>query len=187
MIGRPSLSGRVGLIIVVALLAAWLTFIAAMFLARGPAASAVLPSPLRLAALTELVERAGPAQRDRLMASARTPEFAVWTAPAPPAPPTLSPTPSPTLSPTPSSVRLAPGGELVSAERMNAYREALAPRPLTVLAEARLGPFGLGLVSALRSVEFHIGLAGGETLIVRTEGPVLVAPIGLPIGLGAGL
>ena len=58
---------------------------------------------------------------------------------------------------------------------------------LSITPQARFGPLGLKLVAALKAVEVRIALATGETLVVRTEGPVLLAPLGLPIGLGGGL
>ena len=74
MIRRPSLSGRVGLITVVALLAAWLAFIAANYFVDGRGASAALPAPMRLGALAELVERTPADRRDGVLAALRAPD-----------------------------------------------------------------------------------------------------------------
>lgn len=169
MIRRPSLSGRVGLIIVVALLAAWLAFVAANSFVEGRGASARPPAPMRLAALTELIERTPKDRRDAVLAALRTPDFAVWITPDPvrPAPP--------------------PARDLLGEVRRRAYRDALAPRALSIVPQARFGPLGFKLVGALKALEFRIALTTGETLAVRTESPVLMAPIGLPVGLGGGL
>ncbi|MEM6489252.1 MAG: ATP-binding protein [Pseudomonadota bacterium] len=169
MIARLNLSWRVGMILVLGLFAGWLTLISGAYLSQGVDRSAAPPTPERLAALAALVERMGRQDRDRLMAAVRTPYLAVWTEPEP-----LTASHVPDLL-TPDAIKVA------------AYREALAPRALVVVPRPHDHPLRAPVPSAFNALEFRIGLAGGETLVVVTESPLFVTPVGLPIGFGPAL
>lgn len=169
MTGGLSLSWRVGLILVVGLMAGWLTLIAASYISRGYGEPVSLASPLRLAAIADVVERTPPEDRQRLLTAIRTPHLAVWVEPR-----RLTQSRLPDLAP-------------LDAARVGAYREALVGRPLVITPGERDPQVGRAFASALSAVEFKIGLADGETLVLTSESPVLVAPFGLPVGFGAGL
>jgi len=169
MTARLSLPSRMGLIVVVALLAGWLALVAASYMINGLGQSAALPTPARLLALAEIMERAGPAERDRILAAVRTPQLAVWVVPKP-----LQASAIPEFWP-------------LDAARLDGFREAFADRALIMMPQERGHPLSGFVASALNAVEFRIGLAGDETLVVRSESPYVVAVIGLPVGFGAGL
>ncbi len=169
MTGRLSLSWRVGLILLVGLMAGWLALITFGYVSRGYGEPAALATPLRLAAIADVVEGTAPEARQRVLIALRTPHLAVWVEPKPQTASKL-----PELSP-------------LDAGRVGAYREALAGRPLVITPYETSRPFGRAMASALSAVEFRIGLAGGETLVVTSESPLMVAPIGVPVGFGAGL
>ncbi|MEM9783344.1 MAG: ATP-binding protein [Pseudomonadota bacterium] len=166
---RLSLSGRAAVIVVVAVFAVWIGVIAASYVSQGIERSAALPAPMRLAALAELMERSAPAERDTVLATIRTPQFAVWVMPE-----RLTETRLPELS-------------IIDAATLDAYRTALAARPLVVTPRERAHPLSAFRASIFNAVEFRIGLASGETLVVTSESPFVVAPIGLPVGFGAAL
>lgn len=164
-----SLSGRVGLILLVAVFAVMITLIAASYLAAGAGRSAELPSPARLEALATLFEQAPASERAVILEAVTTSRVTVRIEPE-----RLEAAPLPTL---------LPMDEAVLAE----YRAILERRPVTVTPLERNRPV-LGLMaSALNAVEFRLGLDTGETLVVATESPFVVAPFGLPVGFGAGV
>ncbi|MEL6236214.1 MAG: ATP-binding protein [Pseudomonadota bacterium] len=165
MIGRLSLTRRVGLIVLIGFLASWLAIITGSFLALGLRETAALPSPARLEALARLIEQAPPEMRRDILLSVNTPLFEAQL-PAE-APPVETP------------MRLRRPDALV----VRSYYEALPDRPLLVLPRTAFRP----ALSSLNAVEFQLGLAEGETLIVRTSSPFQVAPPGMPAGFGAGL
>ncbi|MEO1315815.1 MAG: ATP-binding protein [Pseudomonadota bacterium] len=169
MSGGLSLSWRVGLIAMVGLMAGWLVVVAVGYIDRGAGEPAALASPLRLAAIADVVEHAPPETRQRLLEAIRTPHLAVWIEPEP-----LIATDLPQLT-------------SFDAARIEAYRDALAGRSIAIIPREADQLLGRAMASALSAVEFRIGLAGGETLVVTSQSPLIVAPIGLPVGFGAGL
>ncbi|MEM6676455.1 MAG: ATP-binding protein [Pseudomonadota bacterium] len=164
---RLGLYGRVGLIVIVTLLAGWLVLVSANYIGRGTERSLAMPSPGQLSAMVEAVERTAPADRALLLTAMRTETRVLRVLPDP-----LTETELPQLWPT-------------DAATLAGYLQALDDRPLVVLPRAVEGPFRFGLVSALNAVEFRIGLRDGTSLIVSATSPVIVAPFGLPVGVGA--
>ncbi|MGF1500566.1 MAG: sensor histidine kinase [Paracoccaceae bacterium] len=164
-----SLSWRVGLILVVGVMASWFALISVAYIGRGYGEPAALASPLRLAAIVDVIERTPAAERSRLLTALRTPHVAVW------------------VEPEPLGTSVVPDLTLLDAMRVEAYRAALAGRRMTISPHVADRPLGALMASALSAVEFRIGLAGGETLVVTSESPFIVAPVGLPVGFGAGL
>ncbi|MEM6973230.1 MAG: ATP-binding protein [Pseudomonadota bacterium] len=169
MTGGLSLSWRVGLIAMVGLMAGWLAVVAAGYIGRGAGEPAALASPLRLAAIAEVIDAAEPGERQRMMEAIRTPHLAIW------------------VEPEPLTVTALPELTSFDAARIEAYREALAGRPLVITPRQSDRLPGRMMASALSAVEFRIGLTGGETLVVTSQSPFIVAPTGLPVGFGAGL
>ncbi|MEM8740616.1 MAG: ATP-binding protein [Pseudomonadota bacterium] len=165
MIGRLSLTRRVGLIVLIGFLASWLAILTGSFLALGLRDAAALPSPARLEALARLIEQTPPELRREIVLSVNSPLFEVQLPPVPPP------------AETPMRLRRS------DAKVVRSYYDALPDRPLLVLPRTGFRP---GL-SALNTVEFQLGLAEGETLVVRTRSPFQVAPPGMPVGFGAGL
>ncbi|MEO1600088.1 MAG: ATP-binding protein [Pseudomonadota bacterium] len=162
------LRGRVGLIMVVTILAGWLVLVSAHYVGQG-AGRLALPSPGQLVAMVEAVERAPPEDRALILTAMRTDTRALRVVAQPMTGSTL-----PELWP-------------VDAATLEGYVQALGDRPLAAFPQSVEGPFQFGFTSALNAVEFRIGLAGGNTLIVFANSPVIVAPFGLPVGFGAAL
>ncbi|MEM9047504.1 MAG: ATP-binding protein [Pseudomonadota bacterium] len=161
MIARLSLSRRVGLIVIIAFIAGWLAVIAGGFFTIGPR---LLPSPARLEAMADLIERMPAQERAAVAAVLVAPFLTLEVAPGP-----FAPAPWP---------QLRPADERVLA----GYRQALSHRALAVVPLTRNR-----FISVLNAVEFRLGLASGEILIVTSTSPVFVAPFGVPAGLAAGL
>jgi len=166
---RLSLPFRVGLIVVMALIAGWLAFMALVYVDETPGSRIGLPDPQRLAALTDLVEAAAPDERQRILQAVRTPFFVAVIAPPDYDPPEASET------------------AVVDSDMLQDYRAALPGRALTVVMQSDSRRLQRFPANRLNAVEFRIGLGTGETLLVATESPFLIAPFGLPVGFGAAL
>lgn len=166
---RFGLHWRVGLILLVSLLASWLVLISAQYVGQGAGRAPALPSPGHLAAMVEAVERTARPDRALILTVMRTDDRSVRIVHE-----ALTATSLPELWP-------------VDAATLEGYVRALQGRHLAVIAEDVEGPLGHGFASALNSVEFRIGLADGDTLVISARSPVVVAPFGLPVGVGAGM
>ncbi|MEO0361327.1 MAG: ATP-binding protein [Pseudomonadota bacterium] len=169
MNARLGIRLRLGMIVVMALLAVWLSVVAAFYVAEGAGRAAALPTPGGLSALAKAVERTGPEDRALILTAMHTETRSVRVAPEP-----LLKTELPALWP-------------ADMATLDGYVRALGGRPLVVTPQEVDGLVGPRFVSAFNAVEFRVGLEGGETLIVRSRSPVVVAPIGVPVGFGAGL
>lgn len=169
MIQRISLPGRIGLIFLVAFFAVMLTLITATSVPNGLGRAAALPPPERLIALARMFEQPTPASRPQLLDAVSGPGFAVRIEPGA----VSAATPALPLS--------------ADAAVVDSYLAAMPDRRVAVLPQQPEGWFQPLFASALNAAEFHIGLATGETLIVATQSPFVVSPLGLPIGYRAGL
>lgn len=170
---RVTLATRLGLIVIVALSAISLTVIAVFYRTSVRENESARPSPARLAAIAEMVERSDPAMRHTLLAAVSSPQFAVRVE--------------------------AAGAVAVLAPRVarpqqawleDIYSNALPGRevavfPTTASIHDRWFPRLARAMS--NAVEFRIGLRSGETLVVGATTRLPVTPFGLPVGLGAGL
>lgn len=166
---RIGLTWRLGLIVVVAFLALWLVVVSIFYIGQGAERAVALPTPGGLSALAKAVERTRAEDRALILTAMQTGTRSVRVVPERTASTVLPP--------------LWPA----DAATLEGYVEALRGRPLAVVPQRIEGPFRMGLVSAFNAVEFRVGLKGGETLIVRSTSPVVVAPIGLPLGFGGGV
>jgi signal transduction histidine kinase len=124
------------------------------------------PSPGRLAALAELIERTAPETRQLMLAAVSSPQFA-------------------------ARVEVSPGPEAAETRVEKAvrtrYAAALVGRHVAVTGvpgEPRFPRLAKWMANA---IEFRIGLHTGETLIVDTSTRLPVTRLGLPVGFGAGL
>lgn len=166
---RIGLQGRVGLILLVSLLATWVALVSAYYVAQGAGRALAMPSPGHLAAMVEAVEQTAPRDRALILTAMRTGTRTVRVLPEP-----LTQTRLPALWP-------------ADAATLEGYAQALDGRKLSVIPRDVEGPLSWGFASALNAVEFRIGLDDGNTLVVAAQTPVVVAPFGLPVGLGAAL
>ena len=172
MMWRLSLSTRIGLIVIVGLLALLLSLNAIAYWANDVASSTDLPEPQRIAALADLIDRTPEADRDFLLPILNSPTQTVWIL---------------------SSSASEPRGE----ERRRAdpaiispYQAELGDRliavlsPPTSLLDRKVPRI---LAYTLNAVEFRVALNDGNVLVIETKSPFIAAQSGLPVGYGAGL
>jgi signal transduction histidine kinase len=128
------------------------------------------PSPARLAALAALIERTAADARKPVLDAVSSPQFMVR----------VEPDGTPVRGETPPQQQ----------ELRDSYAAALGGRPVELVAPPdrrinRLFPRIARLMA--NAIEFRIGLAGGELLVIDAYTRLPVTPFGLPIGFGAGL
>ncbi|WP_108662638.1 sensor histidine kinase [Acuticoccus kandeliae] len=169
-----SLGARITMIVIATLIAAWLIALALAYQWHRPLDDPTAPSPERLAAIVELMEKNTGAERARIIDALSSRMMSL------------------TIEPSGEAATIA-AQEAADPEIEEVYAEALGNRDFAVTAQ-RLRPpleerrFPVRRVEATRNgFEFRIDLSTGETLVLRTENPMLFNRIGLPIGFGAGL
>ena len=170
---RVTLATRLALIAIVAFSAISLIIIAVFYRTSVRENESARPSPGRLAAIAEMVERADPAMRHTLLAAVSSAQFAVRVEAA------GAVAVLPPLVSRPQQARLdeiysnaLPGREVTVWPATAATHDRWFPRLARAMSNA---------------VEFRIGLRSGETLIVDATTRLPVTSFGLPVGLGAGL
>ena len=171
MILRMTFAARIGLIVVVGLGMAWISTIALYYIARAHTAeSNTLPVPGHIAALVELIERTPGPERTLVLRVASSETFAA---------------------------RIDAGANIgTTAQRIlprlnqraiESSLQALGGRPVSVnFADtgerrrlfARLVP---------PTVDVRVGLRTGDTLVIEMGNAILLGPLGLPVGFGAGI
>lgn len=173
MMLRITLATRLALIVIVAFSAISITIVAVFYRKSVRENESARPSPGRLAAIAEMIERSDPAMRRALLVAVSSPQFAVRVEAAGGAP-----------APAPRAARNQ------QARLDEIYSTALPGRDVTVLptTAATHDRWFPRLARAMsNAVEFRIGLRGGETLVVDATTRLPVTQLGLPVGLGAGL
>jgi signal transduction histidine kinase len=170
---RVTLATRLALIVIVALSAISITIIAVFYRTSVRENDLARPSPGRLAAIAEMVERSDPGRRDLLLAAVSSPQFSVRVEAA-----GATPVPSPRIRRN-QQARLdeiysaaLPGREVTIAATTAATHDRWFPRLARAMSNA---------------VEFRIGLLTGEMLVVDATTRLPVTSFGLPVGLGVGL
>jgi signal transduction histidine kinase len=167
---RLTLAARIALIVVIAMTVVWVAAIALYYRASTAERAGVRPSPVQLAALAELVERTPPGERHLIWSAVTSERFAVRIEAAASAPGPIEPA--------------------KDAGLREAYAAALEGRALTLASppdDARIRWFPRLARLSANALEFRIALRTGETLVVDTRALILVTPLGLPVGFGAGL
>ena len=168
---RLSLAARITMIVVIALLAAWVAAIAVFYRSQvGPGSARATPS--QIAAIVELLARARNEQRARILdaVSSHTLSARVEAGAAP--------------AEFPRGSRPAP------EDLVRPYAATLGDRLISI---AMSPPHGVGqrlprfFPPETSALEFRIALGGGDTLVIETASAVPITRIGLPIGFGAGL
>lgn len=173
---RVTLATRLALIVIVAFLAISILIVAAFYRTSIREDELGRPSPSRLAAIAEMVERSGPTERGKLIAAVSSPQFMVrieaagTPLPPPSPPPRMLRNPQPRLDDIYSTA--LPGREVTIVPTTVATHERWFPRLARAMSNA---------------VEFRIGLRTGEMLVIDATTRLPVTPFGLPVGLGAGL
>jgi signal transduction histidine kinase len=169
---RVTLATRLALIVIVALSAISITIVAVFYRTSVRENELARPSPGRLAAIAEMVERSDPAMRRVLLDAVSSRQFAVRVevAGAPALPPRVLRNQQARLDELYSTA--LPGREVTVAPTTAATYDRWFPRLARAMSNA---------------VEFRIGLHTGETLVVDATTRLPVTSFGLPVGLGAGL
>lgn len=166
---RFGLSVRVGVIVVVAVFTGLLAFLAVIYVSANDGRNPAMPSPERLAALVQITEQTPVSEREQVIAAVNSPNFTVR------------------VEPETDINTTVPDLFAKDASMFSAIQAVLAPREVGIRTGRIEGfPSGPALNSA-NAFEFTIALSTGETLLIETQRPFLVAPFGLPIGFGAAL
>ena len=171
MILRMTFAARIGLIVVVGLGMAWISTIALYYIARAHTAeSNTLPVPGHIAALVELIERTPSEERKLVLRVASSETFAARIDAG-----ANTGTTAPRILPR------------LNQRAIESSLQALGGRPVSVnFADtgerrrlfARLVP---------PTVDVRVGLRTGDTLVIEVGNALLLGPLGLPVGFGAGI
>ncbi|MCA1452904.1 HAMP domain-containing protein [Bradyrhizobium sp. BRP22] len=169
---RVTLATRLALIAVVALFAISLLIATVFYLTSVREGEFARPSPSRLSAIAELIERSAPDMRRLILDAVSSPQFAVRLD-------AVGVTPEP-----------RPVSQEMHARLRELYADALPGREVSVTpapaaSDGRRFPRLSRAVS--NAVELRIALHTGETLVVDAATRLPVTRLGLPVGLGAGL
>ncbi len=171
MILRMTFAARIGLIVVVGLGMAWISTIALYYIARAHTAeSNTLPVPGHIAALVELIERTPSEERKLVLRVASSETFAARIDAG--------------ANTGTTAQRILPR---LNQRAIESALQALGGRPVSVnFAEtgerrrlfSRLVP---------PTVDVRVGLRTGDTLVIEVGNALLLGPLGLPVGFGAGI
>ena len=171
MILRMTFAARIGLIVVVGLGMAWISTIALYYIARAHTAeSNTLPVPGHIAALVELIERTPSEERKLVLRVASSETFAARIDAG-----ANTGTTAPRILPR------------LNQRAIESSLQALGGRPVSV----NFGDTGerRRLFSRLvpPTVDVRVGLRTGDTLVIEVGNALLLGPLGLPVGFGAGI
>ena len=171
MILRMTFAARIGLIVVVGLGMAWISTIALYYIARAHTAeSNTLPVPGHIAALVELIERTPSSERTLVLRVASSETFAARIDAG--------------ANTGTTAQRILPR---LNQRAIESSLQALGGRPVSVNFTdtgerrrlfARLVP---------PTVDVRVGLRTGDTLVIEIGNAILLGPLGLPVGFGAGI
>ncbi len=171
MILRMTFAARIALIVIVGLGMAWTSAIALYYVARPHSAEInALPVADHVAALVELIERTNRPERPLVLRAASSYSFAAYIDDAA------------TVGTT--AQRLLPR---LNERAIEQSLQRLGGRPLSVNFADEGKPKRLFWRLAPPQLEVRVGLRTGDTLVVEVGNTLLVGPLGLPIGFGAGL
>lgn len=167
---RVRLAARITIIVLIALTVAWLVAIAAAYKLRDRDGQAARPAPRQVAALAAALEQVSADERPAVLDAV------------------MSPTLQAAIEPGQAAATASSGvGDGDDALRQ-AYAAAVGDRAFTVI---RGRPSGRNLVrrifGAAPPLEFRVGLSTGDTLVLDVRAPMALSPLGLPVGLLAGL
>jgi signal transduction histidine kinase len=171
MILRMTFAARIGLIVVVGLGMAWISTIALYYIARAHSPETnTLPIPGHIAALVELIERTPSEERKLVLRVASSETFAARIDAG--------------ANTGMTAQRILPR---LNQRAIESSLKALGGRPVSVnfadTGERRR------LFSRLVSptVDVRVGLRTGDTLVIEIGNAILLGPLGLPVGFGAGI
>jgi signal transduction histidine kinase len=168
---RFTLATRLALIAIVGFSAISITLLAVFYLTSLRENELARPSPGRIAAVAELIERSDAGSRVLLLDALSSPQFVARIEVAAP-------------SAVPSTV-----SRDLQARLQDIYAAALSGREVAVAAPPVIHGNWFPRLTRLmaNAIELRVGLRTGETLVVDATTRLPVTPLGLPVGFGAGL
>lgn len=168
---RFTLATRLALIVMVGFSAVSITLLAVFYLTSLREDELARPSPGRIAAIAELVERADAGSRVLLLDALSSPQFVTRIEVA-------TPSTVPSIVSHGLQVRLH-----------DVYAAVLSGREVTVAAPPVIHGNWFPRLTRLmaNAIELRIALRTGETLVIDATTRLPVTPLGLPVGFGAGL
>jgi len=171
MILRMTFAARIGLILFVGFGAAWTCAIALYYIARAPTADGnTLPVPGRIAALVELIERTPGSERPLVLRAASSETFAARVD----AGATVGAT----------EQRILPR---LNERAIEASLDGLGGRQASVNFADTGGRSRLFPRMVPATIDVRVGLKTGDTLVIEIGNAFLLGPLGLPVGVGAGI
>lgn len=168
---RFTLATRLALIAIVGFSAISITLLAIFYLTSLRENELARPSPGRIAAIAELLERSDAGSRVLMLDALSSPQFTARIEVAAP-------------STAPSTV-----AHDLQVRLQDIYAAALSGREVTVAAPPVIHGNWFPRLTRLmaNAIELRIALRTGETLVVDATTRLPVTPLGLPVGFGAGL
>lgn len=169
---RLSLSARLGLIVTVGFLAAWLSFIALFYRFSDDAALSVAPPAEKLLAMARLLEAMPAAERPAALVALSTPRITVSVVRDPPAPER------------PALVRGFLGEIQSQLGARLEGRDVAVGSPAAAVTGV---PVRRLLGRTPTELEVQVGLTTGETLLIEAATPYATVNAQVPLGAGAGI
>jgi signal transduction histidine kinase len=168
---RVTLATRLALIAIVGFSAISITLLAVFYLTSVRENELARPSPGRIAAVAELIERSDAPSRVLLLNALSSPQFVARIEVA-------------AASIAPSTV-----AHDLQVRLHDMYAAALSGREITVTAPPVIHGNWFPRLTRLmaNAIELRVALRTGETLIIDATTRLPVTPLGLPVGFGAGL
>ena len=168
---RFTLASRLALIAITGFSAVGIAILAVFYLTSVRENELARPSPGRIAAIAELIERSSPDARAQVLDALSSPQFVVRIEGA-------------AATTVPSAV--SPDLQVLLHDM---YAPALSGRQVVVAAPAASHDRWFPRLTRLmaNAIELRIALRTGETLVVEASTRLPVTPFGLPVGFGAGL
>ena len=168
---RFTLATRLALIAIVGFSAVSIAIIAVFYLTSIRESELARPSPGRIAAMADLIERSDPATRTLVLNASSSPQFVVRIELA-------AASAAPAIVSRDLHVRLR-----------DLYAAALSGREVSVAAAPVASGERFPRLTRIfaNPIELRITLRTGETLVVDASTRLPVTPLGLPVGFGAGL
>jgi signal transduction histidine kinase len=163
---RFTLATRLALITIVGFSAIAIVLIGIFYLTTVRENEDARPSPGRLAALADLIERTAPETRQLMLAAVSSPQF---------------------IARVEASTGADPAATLAEKAVRTRYAAALVGRHVAVTGAPGGQRFPRLSKWMANALEFRIGLHTGETLVIDTSTRLPVTRLGLPVGFGAGL
>jgi len=171
MILRMTFAARIALIVVVGLGMAWISTIALYYIARAHTAeSNTLPVPGHIAALVELIERTPSEERKLVLRVASSETFAARIDAG-----ANTGTTAPRILPR------------LNQRAIESALQALGGRPVSVNFADTGERRRLFARLVAPTVGVRVGLRTGDTLVIQVGNAILLGPLGLPVGFGAGI